>query len=319
MTGALGYMLKTERCASLGLDRAGYAKRWTEMDSRGMAGEAIDDIILPLLMDGASYGIDGSAAVAGTGKAAALAALRLVHACPAAEWAEEVCRSVVGTMTDSIRSAAAGGELLDASILAITMIALRGLRPAERVDALSLSIDAAIKMLPATEVAPATVGSAGLPLSDSTVRRPVRLGLFIEAALLVLMPNPSDGDGDAADNDESTESRSDLVFGIFGSPIVQSVLTLRSHRKRRRKKGKGNNDETFAVHEDGVAGNRGEFFSATSVVDEIVLVFSSVAYLVGRKLLRHYYDKDDADTRVEGRRSNCSHAILASCLTSTPV
>jgi len=294
VTGALGYMLKTEGCSSLGLDKAGYAKRWTEMDSRGMATEAVDTIILPILTDGASYGIDGPAAAVGAGKGAALAALRLVHACPGAEWAEEVCRSVVGTMTDAIRSAAAGEELLDASVLAIMMIALRGLRPVERGDALSLSVDAAIKLLPATEVAPATIGSAGLPLSDSTVRRPVRLGLFIEAALLALMPNPIDGDGDAANHDKSVDSRSDLVFGIFGSPIVQSVLTFRSEKKRRTRKGKENIDEAYTVHDN----SRG-LFSATSAADEVAFVFCSVANVVGRRLLGQFYDKSGESARMK--------------------
>ena len=305
VSGALGYMLKTERCSSLGMDRAAFAKRWTEMDARGMAGETIDALILPILTDGSSYGIDGlsaktSGGTASSGKAASLEALRLVHACPAAEWTEEVCRAVVGTMSDIIRSAAASQKTLDATIFAILLIALRGFPLCERAEALSLSIDAMITMLPATEMIPATIGSAGLPLSDGTVRRPVRLGLLIEVALLAIMPNPADGDSDAYDESHSNGIRSSLVGDILSSPIVQSVLTLRSdpnRKKKKKKKGKGGGShgtESLIVHDDGSGNYHADKFSATNIADELVLVLCSVASLVGRRLLGHFIDQDDA-------------------------
>ena len=306
VTGALSYMLKTEKCSSLGMDRAGFAKRWTEMDARGMAGETIDTLILPILTDGSSFGVDGLAAKAagGTvsmGKAASLAALRLVHACPAAEWTEEVCRAVVGTMSDIIRSAAASHKTLDASIFAILLIALRGFPPGERAEALSLSIDAMIKMLPATEMIPATVGSAGLPLSDGSVRRPVRLGLLIEAALLAVMPNPADGDSDAYDENHGNGVRSSLVGDVLSSPVVQSILTLRSdpnRQKKKMKKGRGGGShgtESLIVYDDGSGNYHADKFSATNTADELVLVFCSVASLIGRRLLGQFIiDQRDA-------------------------
>ena len=299
VSGALGYMLKTERCTALGMDRAGYAKRWTEMDARGMAGETIDGLILPILTDGSSYGTDGLAAktaagAASMGKAASLAALRLVHACPAAEWTEEVCRAVAGTMSDTIRAAAASQKILDAPNFAILLVALRGLQPSERAEALSLSIDAIVKMLPTTEIVPATIGSAGLPLSDGTIRRPVRLGLLIEAALLAIMPNPADGDSDVSDESHNIAIRSNLVGDILSSPVIQSVLSQRSDQKRKKKqkKEKGGSYcfESLIVHDDGSGNYHADRFSATNTADELVLVVCSVANLVGRKLLGHWYD-----------------------------
>ena len=309
VTGALAYMLRTEKCLFVGMDRAGFAKRWTEMDARGMAGETIDTLILPIMTDGSSYGVDGLAAktaggTASMGKAASLAALRLVHACPAAEWTEEVCRAVVGTMSDIIRSAAASHKTLNASIFATLLIALRGFPPGERAEALSLSVDAMIKMLPATEMIPATIGSAGLPLSDGTVRRPMRLGLLIEAALLAIMPNPADGDSDAYDESHGNGVRSSLVGDILSSPVVQSILTLRSDpnrkKKKKKKKGKGGGSHgtqslISIVHDDGSGNYHADKFSATNTADEVVLVFCSVASLVGRKLLGQFIiDQRDA-------------------------
>ena len=305
VTGALCYMAKTERRNAMGIDGAGYAKRWTEMDIRGLAGEAVDRLMLPILTDGWSFGMDGKGS-SGAGIAVSLSALRLVQACPDAAWTDDVCRAVMGTMSDVIRSA--GGNNVEPAVLAVMLISLRGLTPRERRDALSLTFDTAIKFLPSLEVAPSTVGSAGLPLPDGSVRRPVRLGILVEVALLALLPNSTDGDDEV---NGSIDIRSDLIFAALRSSSVQAMLSSRTVQTE-----EGTNEskrDEAGGEQSGQA--RQELFEATSAADETVLVFCAVAHLVGKVLLASFYQEDvlyGSNARTQSKPEDGSYVCLQS-------
>jgi hypothetical protein len=236
LTSCLVYQIKTTPGLAAGMDRSTYSKRWSELNVQGLADTVVQCLILPSL----SQHVDGCLATT-----AAMSALRLAHACPAASWATDAARwAVMALQLDCLV------DCLEQRLasLAATVIALRAIPLPERTELLLLLAEHVCK-LPATTSAPVGISCAGLLLEWQGLkeyRRPARIGLLTEIALSFFLDGPV---GAGAD----TGRRADCVKSFLSSELVSNI--------------------------------NAEKESSLSLRADVLLVFTTVAVDTGRRFL----------------------------------
>ena len=218
LTASLIHQIKTTPSQLAGLDRSTYAKRWSELDARGLVDSTVHQLLLPALQSH----VDGALA-----RTAAFCALRLAHACPYAAWVVTVARRVplvlcfgvvvvvVGQASPALEHQLAG--------LAATLIAVRALPLPERVPQLHKVAVHIVNHLPATVAAPVGISSPGLLLPKvGGYRRPARVGLWTEIAVSFFLDGPS------SSSSSSSRSRADLLKSFLSTPLLANIIGEKS-------------------------------------------------------------------------------------------
>jgi len=277
VTACLIHQFHTNRASVFDMDRTTYAKRWVDLDAMGL----INDVVTALILPSMQQCLNGDLSHTG-----ALCALRLANACPKASWVLEVCRWAVVVLKEE--TSALGVLESKVGALATLMVALRAIPLPERAPLLESIVQEAA-LLPYTTIAPHGVTSPGLLLrtsgaslmndssnpnfvlnsneGDSSIpytcyRKPARIAFFTELALSIFI------DGPLGVQPVATDANSDTATCTL--PLAQRSYYLK------------------------------RFLSSTAVVnickeqenptilkirDEILLVFTTVAWEVGRRFL----------------------------------
>lgn len=196
LTVALVHAVRTTVATWHGLDRAAYAKRWTEADALGLADTAATQLLLPLLETACP-----ASPPSATQPAAALALLRLAHACPHRPWVVPSCRGAARALLPT--PTALEGLDLETKLaqLAYLTVALRPLPSVEKVPYLQ-SLATVLAGLPSTVRVPPGIVSPGVPVEfgriphgkrghhQQQIRKPTRTGLWTEVALSLVLDGP---------------------------------------------------------------------------------------------------------------------------------
>ncbi|CAB9521264.1 expressed unknown protein [Seminavis robusta] len=268
VTACLIHQLRTNAASTYDVNRSTFAKRWVDLDCMGL----VNDVVTALLLPSMQGCLDGDLA-----HTAALCGLRLANACPTASWVLEICRWAIVVLREENSSTG----MLESKVgtLATLLIALRALPLPERAPLLESMINE-VASLPFTIMVPHGVSSPGLLLqmsksksdnaqtnleADSSetfacYRKPARIAFFTELALSIFMDGPLgvtvDVDGSKKEpnpNNHPTVQRSYYLKRFLSSASVVNICKEQ--------------DNPVIVR----------------MRDEILLVFTTVAWEVGRR------------------------------------
>lgn len=240
LTASLVHLAKTSPPAIYGMDRTTYVKRWVELDFVNLVNDVVEVLLLPVMQSS----LDGQLSTS-----AAVASIRLVHACPHAPWVRDVLYWAILVLKEEFASVSS----LEAKLttLSTLVIACRAVPLPERSPTLKFVFEKVLE-LPCTTMAPHGIHSPGLllelPIAGiAQYRRPARVAFFAEIALSYL------GDGPV----ESTENAK-VRSGAFDKFMKSS--------------------EAVSAIKDTQSGK------VIQIREEFVLTFCMMAVEVGRKL-----------------------------------
>lgn len=283
VTACLIHQVRTNNAIVFGMDRATYAKRWVDLDVMGLIKDVVTGLILPSMQQC----LDGDLSHTG-----ALCALRLANACPKASWVLELCRWTVVVLKEE--NSATGVLESKVGSLATLVVALRAIPLLERAPLLE-SMVTEIASLPYTTMVPHGVCSPGLLLRTSAAgpiqnsnpnftmssqegessipyacyRRPARITFFTELALSLFLDGPLGAPSDAEtlaaastnnNNDTTTQAIPQVQRSYYLKHFLSSTAVVNICKEQ----------ENPAI---------------LKMRDEILLVFTTVAWEVGRRFL----------------------------------
>ena len=277
LTACLIHQVRTNNASVFDMDRTTYANRWVDLDVTGL----INDVVTALVLPSMQHCLDGDLSHTG-----ALCALRLANACPKASWGLEVCRWAVVVLKEE--NSATGVLESKAGTLASLIIALRAIPLPERAPILESMVNE-VASLPYTTMVPHGVCSPGLLLRTSGVgsaqqrnpnfaginqedassipyacyRKPARMAFFTELALSIFMDGPlgtMHPDVETATNSESAQTLPQVQRSYYLKRFLSSASVVNICKEQ----------ENLAV---------------IKMRDEILLVFTTVAWEVGRRFL----------------------------------
>ena len=309
LTRVIVYLMRTERVRKNQKVNSGsggkiaFAKRWYELDSTILAREFVDYILIPLLQTGYDCGavcsVDGSVGVS-------LCALELCTTIGAkTSWFKTLNKLALENLMNVLQFADHNSENLTTcrvtckNVIAAALVAMRGVPLKDRIHPL-IYITELILKIPSLELVPNNVPSAALVLEDGSRKKPTRLGIWIEMALSLILPDKRSLS--SLDENERYITTVDMMKIFISSRAVRSVIALKSA------------DDCVEV---------------INAADEMLLVFLSVSYLVGEWMLPHviletpslpfdYSVNSSADSAVysEGRTWVQTSLILLSSFSS---
>ena len=249
ITQCLVHQIKTTPAAMYGMDKQTFAKRWVEVDVKGLTNAYVESLLLP---HGVQFATDGALS-----HAAAVSLIRLANAYPDQAWTERACLWAARIFQEELSAGAGGSNNTNPAvptkdnylalplesklaILAALVISLRGIPvdSSERANSLGW-LAGVVAALPSTSIAPlgiaacpgvlveVPVSSIGGNVSSSQragtkkrnetfFRRPARIALWTEIALLYFM------DGPDSDNENA---RPEMLSVFLKSPTLTTLLT----------------------------------------------------------------------------------------------
>ena len=242
-----------------------FAKRWYESDYPVLVSEYVNSLLSPLMEHSSSD----------VARGAAMCALRLVPLVHAKEgWGIPLLKSSSDIFTRLVKDYSSNVNLQWGEDLvfgmACALIAIRGLDLLDRVPTLETVLDAMIR-LPSTQVIRGSTCALGLRLDDGTKRRPLRIGIWVEVALAILLPDPiSTNWEECTKAQDRLDQRAKVLKGILGHPVIKTMLRSKSHSSSQ-----------------SAAAAAARPNCILHPAEEIVVSFCSVAYLIGERLLPH--------------------------------
>ena len=207
VTACLVHLSKTSPSLMYGMDRTTYAKRWVELDFVSLMNDVVEVLLLPAMQSS----LDPQLA-----HAAALASIRLVHACPHTPWVHEICQWALLVLKEEVASV--DGLEAKLSALAGITVCARAVALPERSDTLKFIFEQ-VQGLPSTTMAPHGVHSPGLLLESKGIshyRRPARVAFLAEIALSYFVDGPVESRG--------SQNRSNSLQDFLNSAAVLNVL-----------------------------------------------------------------------------------------------
>lgn len=212
VVATLVYMVQIVPAQLQGMDPTTYAKRWMEVDAKGLVDTLVQGVLLPAMQSS----LDGALA-----SAAALASLRLAHICPQQFWVPQVISATVATLQEELFYKPLQQSLEQRmTTTAVVLIALRAVPFPTRTVTLIALVDI-VAELPATIPVPHGVCTPGVLLSwegYNVYHRPSRMGFWTEIALSFFIDGPVVEGGIAYPRKESLQQ-------FLGSSSFVKVLT----------------------------------------------------------------------------------------------
>jgi hypothetical protein len=207
LTSCLVHLSKTSPALLYGMDRATYSKRWVELDFVSLVNDVVEVILLPAMRSS----FDGHLA-----HAAALSSIRLVHACPHAPWAQDVCEWAILVLKEEMACV----DSLEAqlSALAALTICARAIPLPARSSTLEFVFEH-VQRLPSTTLAPHGIHSPGLLVESNGIlhyRRPARVAFLTDIALSFFVDGPVES--------REHQVRSTALQEFFKSAIVTGAM-----------------------------------------------------------------------------------------------
>lgn len=291
------FVYKTERARrGVELGKEGFAKRWYEFDSSMLIQEYIDILLVPMLhvsnMGEMQHLCDNEEAEIGV----VVNALMICHVvkCKDIRFDQLIRLSVQSLESKLLRSIQNGQrQEMKSNIVALLLIALRGVQRVDRVRLLVLIADV-VATMPSTQSVPKDVISPALQFDDGRRIMPSRIGFWSEIAFAILLPdglstNNSAIKADASKRKGDKQSSWFALNQFFESASMKKLLKSRA-----------------SMESKGVI----------NPVDEMVYVFCSVAHSIGNRMLpvlesmesAKIANSDDSSRDVYSQSSGPEHA-----------
>lgn len=239
LTTSLVYLSKTAPPMIHPLDRTSYSKRWVELDYVSLVDDVVEGILIPLLTQSNGGVVGGGPQHSHLGPAAALATIRLMHACPSASWTRQASDWVIVVLQEEYGvTASLESQLMT---LATIVIASRAVPLPDRVTSVLEFVVDAVRGLPTTTMAPSGIVSAGLLLeigvsqgsttsggrNDGTTqqyRKPTRPALWAEVALSFFMDGPLETPIDGGGGGDVSRVRGHALTKFLKSAKILAIL-----------------------------------------------------------------------------------------------
>ncbi len=297
MNDIMIFVYKTERARrGVELGKEGFAKRWYEFDSSILMQEYIDIFLVPMLhvsnIGEMQHLCDNEEAEIGV----VVNALMICHVvkCKDICFDQLIRLSVQSLESKLLRSKQSGQrQEMKSNIVALLLIALRGVQRVDRVRLLVL-IANVVATMPSIQSVPKDVISPALQFEDGKRLMPSRIGFWSEIAFAILLPDGLSTNNNSAIKADASKRKGDkqsswfVLNQFFESDSMKKILKSRASM------------ETKGV---------------INPVDEMVYVFCSVAYSIGNRMLpilestesAKIANSDDSSRDVNSQSSGPDH------------
>jgi len=160
-------------------NKISFAKRWFELDSTNLVHEFVTLFLLPMLTTTIDCNLSTGTAVH---------ALRLLSVVGSKEcWVEHVNECIVRNLTHGMTATTTSSPDETIQLVVPLLIAIRGVSMVQRMEPLSIAIKALVT-LPSTTCVPDDIVTSACFIKGRR-RKPLRMGLWIEIALALLLPD----------------------------------------------------------------------------------------------------------------------------------